>query len=332
MILAGDIGGTNCRLAIFASERTGLRLLWRETYPSRERPGLVEILQSMRGETDLPIRAATFGIAGPVEKGRVQATNLHWSVESDAIARELGLSSIGLLNDLEASAIGLQELGPDDFATLQAGERDERGNRALVSAGTGLGEAGLFFDGVRHRAIPSEGGHATFAPTSELEVRLWRFLAARHGHVSWERVVSGPGLFAIYEFLRDVEHMAEPTWLAERIANADPSVEVSRAGLEGESELARRALLLFSRLYGAEASNVAVKFLARGGVFLGGGIPPKVLPVLASGAFLEGFLYKGRMQKLLERIPVKVVLHEDTALLGAARHAACVLEGEERRG
>ena len=327
MILAGDIGGTNCRLAILALERDRLRLQWRKTYPSREHAGLVEILHALREETDLPIRAASFGVAGPVEKGRVEGTNLPWVVEADAIARELGLDRVGLLNDLEANAIGLDELGPEDFATLQEGERDERGNRALVSAGTGLGEAGLFFDGERHRAVPSEGGHSTFSPGNELEVRLWRFLAARHGHVSWERVVSGPGLFAIYEFLRDVEHGSEPAWLAERIASGDPSKEISRAGLEQTSELARRALLLFARLYGAEAGNVAVKFLARGGVFLGGGIPPKVLPALQTGAFLEGFLDKGRMRSLLERIPVKVVLHPDTALLGAARHAARTLQG-----
>jgi glucokinase len=328
MILAGDIGGTNTRLAFFSIENERLKQAAENVYPSRKYPGLEEIVVEFIQANQLPVTQAAFGIAGPVRNGRCQATNLPWVVDARPLAARLNLDHVGLLNDLEANAYGIATLEPDSFATIQPGHPEARGNAVVVSAGTGLGEAGLFWDGRSHRPFATEGGHASFAPANELEDELLRYLRPQFGHVSWERLVSGPGLFHIYKFLRDTGRGAEPAWLTEEMKQKDPSAVISRAALEDRSELCAAALEMFVKLYGSEAGNMALKVIATGGVYLGGGIAPKILPKLKSSAFLDSFAAKGRMHVLLEAIPIRVILDDKTALRGAARSA--ILESASR--
>ena len=321
MILAGDVGGTNFRLALFEFDGRSLRRIWRQTYPSRG-GGWLDPLRRARAAMDLSsIRAASLAVAGPVEDGTAELTNLGWSISAEALARELGLPRAGILNDLEASAYGLLALEERALVTLNAGAGSPVGNRVLCSPGTGLGEAALFWDGQRYWPIASEGGHASFSPLATQEHELALYLRRKHGHVSWERVLSGPGLADIYEFL-STEKGAESEGLEELGAGSDRSAAITRAALTGTCPLAQRALEHFVRLLGVEAGNLALKFLARCGVYLGGGICPRIRAFLERPLFLEGFLDKGRMRSLLERIPVRLVLDPDCALLGAARHAA----------
>lgn len=319
MILAGDIGGTNTRLALFetpggsgVSPEKGLgrqALVVEERFPSREHATLDEIVRAFVAKHGARVEAACFGIAGPVKGGRSETTNLPWVVDARRLAGELGTERVGLVNDLEANAHGIAELAPADFHVLNAGAAGAAGNAAVISAGTGLGEAGLAWDGARHHPFASEGGHADFAPRGDLEIELWRFLTKefRLSHVSWERVLSGPGLVNIHRFLGGA---------------LDSAAAISAAAAAGRDRAAVQALDLFVSIYGAEAGNLALKVMATGGVFVGGGIAPKILPKLAEGGFVEAFVAKGRMRGLLEAIPVRVVLNDRAALLGAARVAA----------
>jgi glucokinase len=322
MILAGDIGGTSTRVALF--EVTGDRLVSRvqTNFPSGKYPGLEAILSEFLVANRSPIDVACFGIAGPVRQGRVETPNLTWVVDAQHLAHQLGLKAVALLNDLESTAYGIATLGRMDFAVLNEGAPVEQGSRAVIAAGTGLGEAALHWDGALHRPFASEGGHTDFAPRDELEVELLLRLRKRFGHVSYERVVSGPGLLNLYEFLRDSGRGSEPSWLSERLRQEDPSAVIATAALEKSSELCVLALERFVSSYGAEAGNLALKVLATGGVYVGGGIAPKILPKLKEPIFLESFLDKGRYRKLMESIPVRVILNDRTALLGAARYAA----------
>lgn len=321
MILAGDIGGTKTRLALYERDARRLTLLACESYPSRAHPDLESILRIFLAARGARVEAAAFGIAGPVRDGRCETTNLAWVVDARHLAPVLGLAAVGLVNDLVANASGLAELGPDDLAVLNEGSPGAGGNSAMISAGTGLGEAGLVWDGRRHLPFDSEGGHASFAPTDEIEVAVYHYLRSRFGHVSWERVLSGPGLVNLYSFLRDTGQEEEPEWLRERLAQGDAAAAISEEAQEGRSALCARALDLFVRLYGAEAGNVALKFMATGGVYVGGGIAPKIIGRLRAPGFMERFADKGRMRRLLESMPVRVVLNDRTALLGAARLA-----------
>ncbi len=321
MILAGDIGGTHTRLAFFAVEGGRFEATVEETYPSREYPGLEEIVVEFIKAKQLPMTQAAFGIAGPVQNGRCQATNLPWVVDSRQLAARIGLERVILLNDLEANAYGIATLAPSSFALIQQGHPEAKGNAGVISAGTGLGEAGMYWDGREHRPFATEGGHASFAPSDELQDELLRYLRPQFGQVSWERVVSGPGLLSLYKFLRDTGRGSEPAWLAEEMKQKDPSAVISQAGLEGRSELCASALELFVKLYGAEAGNLALKLIATGGMYLGGGIAPKILPKLDSDEFRGAFAAKGRMQGLLETIPIRVILDDKAGLRGAARCA-----------
>jgi glucokinase len=233
----------------------------------------------------------------------------------------LGIRTVELINDLEANAYGIVLLEPRDFVVLNEGVPDASGTAALISAGTGLGEAGLHWEGNHYQPFPSEGGHADFAPRNELEVDLLLFLLNQYEHVSYERVLSGSGLYNIYKFLRDTGRGDEPVWLADQMRLEDPSAVISRAALEGSCELCVHALDEFISFYGAEAGNLALKFMATGGVFVGGGIAPKIIQKLRGSGFMEAFVAKGRMKQLLESIPVRVILNDKTALVGAARYA-----------
>lgn len=330
-ILAGDVGGTNSRMAVFDARDDHLEQLWTTTFPSRQHKSLVEVVRTASIDSKQTVDAASFGVAGPVRNGVCRATNLPWTIDAREIAAALELPSAGLINDLEANAYGLAALGPADLLTLQRGDPDARGNAALISAGTGLGEAGLYWDGSAHHPFASEGGHASFAPdmasARELDFELLRWLAERLGHVSWERVLSGPGLYNIYQFLRERGVASEPAELAQRIAAGDPGAAITQAALKGEFDLAVQALMMFTRFYGAEAGNIALKLMATGGVYIGGGIAPRIASWLQKPIFLDAFLDKGRMRPLLESMPVRVVLNDRTALLGAARHALSSHEG-----
>lgn len=326
MILAGDIGGTNTRLAFFEGTPDRLTTVVLEVFPNRGEKGLEAIAARFLAKHHLHADAVCFGVAGAVRDGTVEATNLPWTVSARQISSELGVADVELVNDLEANAHGIAMLDQTDFVVLNAGAPGSGGNRALISAGTGLGEAGLLDEGGgNYRPFPSEGGHADFAPRNELELDLFRYLMGRFEHVSYERVLSGPGLHNIYQFLRDTGRGEEPAWLAEQIAQGDPSAAIAKSALEGTSEICVHALDMFVSIYGAEAGNLALKFIAIGGTFVGGGIAPKILRKLSSSAFMKAFQAKGRVSSLLKDIPVRVITNDKTALLGAGRVAAKML-------
>jgi glucokinase len=322
VILAGDVGATNTRLAWYAVSNGALVPGVTRTYPSREHASLDDVVAAFVGASPAVPRHACFGVAGPVRDGRVEAINLPWVVDAKLLAARLGLPEVLLVNDLEANAWGLAALPDADFAVLQSGRPVPAGNAAVISAGTGLGQAGLVWDGRLHRPVASEAGHADWAPQDELQIGLWRFLTAEVGHVSVERVLSGPGLHNIYRFLRDGQGLVEPGWLAEALAHEAPAPVISCVALEGRAEIAVRALALFVAIYGAEAGNLGLRMLATAGVYVGGGIAPRILPALQGRTFLDAFAGKGRLRPFLEQIPVRVVLNDRAALLGAARRAA----------
>ncbi|HMG32889.1 MAG TPA: glucokinase [Blastocatellia bacterium] len=320
MILAGDVGGTSTRLAFFTIEGGRLNLVVEKDYPSHRHKGLDEIVGQFVSHHRLAIEYACFGIAGPVQHQRVETPNLPWVVDQETLAGELRIQSVWLINDLVANTYGALMLEEKDLAVLNPGSPNA-GNAAVISAGTGLGEAGAYWDGKHFHPFACEGGHADFAPRNDLEVDLLRYLLKTYGHASWERVVSGPGLLHIFNFLRETGHGEAPGWLLDEMEHGDPSAAISKAALEGKCGLCEQALDLFISCFGSEAGNLALKLLATGGVYIGGGIAPKILQKLRGPAFLESFVAKGRFKHLLEAIPVRVILNDKAALFGAARYA-----------
>ncbi|MGB7585033.1 MAG: glucokinase [Terriglobales bacterium] len=327
MILAGDIGGTHARLAFFDVNNGDFRLVSASVFPSREYSGLDEIVSHFVDSSSLHPDAACFGVAGPVRDGKVETSNLPWTIEAKRLADELKLPSAALINDLEANAWGISTLSAKDVVCLNHVEGQPVGNQAVISAGTGLGEAGMYWDGTKYHIFACEGGHSDFAPRNELEIELLQYLSGLYGHVSYERIVSGPGLVNVFHFLRDTGRGAEPKWLTDEMQTSDPAAAISRAALEGKCPLCEHALDLFISIYAAEAGNLALKLFATGGVCLGGGIAPKLVSKLVGPLFMQAFVAKGRMQPLLEAIPVKVITNEQTALIGAARCAVARASG-----
>jgi glucokinase len=328
MILAADVGGTKTALGLFDEHADGLTAARERVLPSHQFGAFEDLLTAFLAESPAPVvTTACFGVAGPVVQGRVVATNLPWQLDERRLAAVIPAQRVKLVNDLEAMAHGLLALPAGALLTLQAGQRHD-GNMALVAAGTGLGEAMLMGTGARYEVMASEGGHVDFAPRTDVEIALLRFLRLRHGHVSYERVLSGPGLLNIYTFLRETGGAPQPTWLTERLGHGDPAAVISEAALEGADATCAGALDLFVSIYGAEAGNLALKALAVGGVFLGGGIAPKIAARLtADDTFVRAFRDKGRLASLLAEIPVKVVLDPRVALLGAARLARALRAG-----
>ncbi len=350
MILAGDVGGTKVHLALFDWKDQRVEPERERTFASDDFERFEDLLEEFiqpeapadddeGEETDdasepaeagekhnaaerPPIEAACIGVAGPVLDNRVRTTNLPWILDGDTLAKQFNIPYVSLLNDLEATAYGLLVLTPDELEVLNAGNPPKTKHPlALIAAGTGLGEGILFWDGVRYQPMPSEGGHADFAPNSDLEIDLLRHLRSIYLHVSYERVLSGAGLHAIYEFLRDTKKN-EPTWIAERLKVGDPPAIIAEAGLKKQAEIATQALDMFASIYGAEAGNLALKAMALSGVYLGGGIAPKLITKLKDGTFLRAFTAKGRYKRALSAIPVRVIMNDKTALLGAAAVAA----------
>ncbi len=320
-ILAGDIGATKTRLAVVEVSGTQVKIVREVSYPSRDYSTFEKLLDDFSSGTEIPAHAA-FGIAGPVQGRVAKTTNLPWHIDADVLKQQFGFARCDLLNDLEATAYGLPALGVDDFCVLQRGAPDACGNAAVIAAGTGLGEAGLYWDGQHHQPFATEGGHASFSPDNELDMALLRHLQQKHQHVSWERVVSGMGLLDMHEFLRLHHHVAVPQWLEEEMRSGDAAAAIANAALSGRDDICVETLDWFVRLYGAEAGNLALKVMSRGALYLGGGIAPKILPLLRNGAFLDAFLNKGRMRSLLETMPVRVILNDRAALFGPALRAA----------
>jgi glucokinase len=322
MLLAGDIGGTKSRLAIFADEGSPRTPLKGEVLPSGRFGGVEALLREFLKRADLPVDRACLAIAGPVIDGRAAVTNLPWIADAENLCRTFGLRSVQLLNDLAATARAVPLLEAADLRTLSPGEPAMGGAIAVIAPGTGLGEAFLTWDGKRYREHASEGGHADFAPASRLAADLLKVLVKQAGHVSVETVCSGPGIRRIYDFLRDraeAAEAAEPPWLAGRLAGADdPAAVIVEAALTEREDLCVRTVTLFLSILGAEAGNLALKTLATGGVYLAGGIAPRLLPLLAEAPFLKAFRCKGRMADLLFRMPIHVILEPRAALIGAA--------------
>jgi glucokinase len=339
MILAGDVGGTKVHLALYNFEAGRLNPVRDEKFPAHEFASLDDVVKTFLSAGDpnqtQQIAAACFGCPGPVRDGRLKLTNLPWTLDSRDLQKSLSIEHIFLINDLEANGYGIPELAPESIHTLHEGDPAATGHRGLIAAGTGLGEALLIWDGKTHRPIPSEGGHCDFAARTDREIALLQYLRkALDGRVSWERVVSGLGIKNVYEFLRDVEKIEEPQWLRDRMAAEDPNAVIGQCAEDGSSPLCFETMKTFASAYGAEAGNIALKVLAAGGMYLGGGIAPKMLKTLGSGGFMQAFLDKGRLSPLLETVPVRVILDDTCALLGAAAFAearAAELSGRSER-
>lgn len=321
MILGGDIGGTKTNLALFEKDHEKLKIIHEEKYSSKGHSSLEEIVQDFIHKYSAKVDSACFGIAGPVKDGEVKTTNLAWDVKSDSLSKSLSNAKVIFLNDLEANAWGIDELDADEFHVLQKGTGKTKGNRALISAGTGLGEAGLYFDGKEYHPFATEGGHADFSPRSGKEIALLKHLSKSFEHVSYERVLSGQGLYNIYQFLKDYHNSKTSKEMAEEMKKNDPAIVISKKALDNSDPLSVEALEVFVDLYGAEAGNCALRYMAYGGVYLGGGIAPKIIEKLEKSNFLNSFLNKGRFKPLLETFTIKVILNDKTALLGAGRCA-----------
>ncbi|MFT4112706.1 glucokinase [Silvibacterium sp.] len=336
MILAGDVGGTKVHLALYEFQQGRLTHVHDEKYPAQQHAGLEEIVREFLTANGSPnVTAACFGVPGPVRGGRLKLTNLPWILDTRELSMHLKIEHLFLINDLEANGYGIPELAADQIFELSAGDSGVVGNRGLVSAGTGLGEAILVWNGKSHTPMASEGGHADFAPRNELEIDLLRYLQKElNGRVSYERVVSGIGLKNVYSFLRDDKKLEEPAWLKERMQQEDPNAVIGELGESGENELCTKTLDIFAAVYGAEAGNLALKVLSVGGLYLGGGIAPKIMKKMKDGTFMKAFTDKGRLSDLLVHTPVRIILDSRCALLGAAAFAearAAELSGASAR-
>ncbi len=320
MILAGDVGGTKVHLALYDFINGKLSYSRDARYPAKDFSGLEEIVRLFLGSDT--VTSACFGVPGPVRDGRLRLTNLPWTLDSRELSFMLKIDHVFLINDLEANGYGVAELTPDQIFTLSEGDASQIGNRALIAAGTGLGEGILAWNGKLHIPMPSEGGHSDYAPRNEDEIDLLRYLKQKYnGRISFERVVSGMGFTNIYDFLRDVRGMEEPEWLRARMESEDPNAVITELALAAKSEICEKTLDMFVSAYGAEAGNLALKVLSIGGLYIGGGIGPRILEKLKDGTFMKAFTDKGRLSQLLINMPVRVILESRAALLGAAAYA-----------
>jgi len=324
IVLAGDVGGTKTRLGLFEVTRGRLRLLCEKTFLSKKYKGLENILgEFLKGQKG--IASACFGVAGPVTEEVIIATNLPWWINIQSLQKVLPLKKVEVINDLVANAYGISVLKKSDFEILNVG-KIKKGNEALISAGTGLGEAILFWDGQQHVPSPSEGGHAEFGPRNHLELELFHYLSSYFDHVSYERVLSGEGLFQLYQFLKDSKRFgSEPPWLFQKMKSEDPAEVISEMARLKKNKLCMKVLDLFTSIYGAAAGNLALQVVAIGGVYIGGGIAPKIIWKLKDGIFMKAFKDKGRLSHIVVHIPVKVIMNERTTLLGAASRAMVLL-------
>lgn len=337
IFLAGDIGATNSRISLYESRQDELLVLARETFPSQQFKGIHEILQKFTAlHPSKRPEYACLGVPGPVVNGKCLTTNLPWVLEDSDIQSALGIRKAWLLNDLEAIAYGIPHLGTEELHSLTQFTVAPGGNAAVIAPGSGLGQAVLYWDGERYHPFGSEGGHCNFAPADDLEIELLQYLRGIFSTVSWERLLSGPGIVHIYSFLKDTGRADEPLWLAKRLEVAvDPAAVISDEAFTDRAPICGQALDLFAQLLGSEAGNLALKVMAVGGVYIGGGIVPKLLPGFRKDLFMRGFQNKGRLTQVLENIPVHIVLNDETGIKGAAHFAqrgALLLRGGTDEG
>lgn len=322
IVLAGDVGGTKTNLALFRTSASGIEQLREAKYHSTEFNSVTAIIKAfLKEDPSVVPQRICLGVAGPVLDGKVDLTNLSWDLDIRDIRSETGVQDVSLLNDLEATAYGLTALTPDDFIVIHNAD-GQPGNMTIVAPGTGLGEAGLYWDGIAYHPFPTEGGHADFSPRTALDVELYQYLHKKYGVVSWERVVAGPAIYDIYQFLLIVRHGSTPEWLQEAFSKTDPSAVVSQAAMDETDPICVETMELFVRYLARESSNMVLKMKATGGLFLGGGIPPKIAPLLQHSTFLNHFLDCDRMQQLLKQVPIRIILNDRAALLGAAYYGA----------
>ncbi|MCW8821797.1 MAG: glucokinase [Sulfurovum sp.] len=323
MILAGDIGGTKTNLALFEIQEDTLVMQVQQQFASREFSSLTEVIMAFEKQTSMAqVNAACFGIAGPIIDGRCRTTNLPWDISTVDLQKHLHIDKVRLMNDLEATAYGMLYLPENEFVDLNPTGRILDGNRAIIAAGTGLGEAMLYYDGTDYHPIGSEGGHSDFAPVTRQQDELLKWMRNRYpGHVSYERILSGPGIYTLYEFLYESGFAAQPVSMMHIPEGKDRSAMVSECALTERDPLCLEALRMFAEIYGAEAGNLALKSMSLGGVYIGGGIAPKILEVLTNNHFMNGFASKGRFEEMLRGMQVKISLNTETALLGAAHFA-----------
>ena len=328
-ILSGDVGGTNTRLSVIDMESGCPETGSVHKFRSGDFNAFDVILKEFLSQTDSVVDAACFGVAGPVRDGRCETTNLPWVIDAEKIKVAFGWSDVVLINDLEAIAWGIPMLGADDFCVLNAGRPAAAGNAAVIAAGTGLGQAGLCWDGQRYIPFACEGGHTDFAPTNKTEMAFSDWLADQYGHVSWERVVSGMGLVNIYQFLLHYRDASSPEWLAGDIHSSDAAAAISAAAMTNKDAVCTEALDMFIRFFAAESGNLALKMMATGGLYIAGGIAPRILQRLKQADFMQAFSAKGRMFTLMQDIPVGVILKTEVSLLGAAMYLRSLDDGEE---
>ncbi len=322
-ILAGDVGATKTYLGFFHAEGGRAVPHVERAFQNAPYPRLAALLEDFfRTEGRPELSSACFGVAATPVGDRWAMTNLPWVIQAQTLRPVLRTERIFLLNDLEALGYGIPALAPEHWVALNTGHPAPEANAAVIAAGTGLGECILFWDGQRHRPMATEGGHADFAPRTAVEIEFLRYALQRLEHVSYERVVSGPGLHLMYRFLVEAGYGEEPAWLAAQLKGGDPSAAILEAALAGNSELAAKAVDMFVHAYGAEAGNLALKALARAGVYIGGGIAPRIADNLREGAFMQAFKDKGRLSPLVADIPVWVVMEPKASFYGAAAYAA----------
>jgi glucokinase len=318
IVLAGDVGGTNARIAIVEMDRRTARIVRERRYPSRDYPGLAPIVRRFCEEEATRPDRACFGIACPLVGDDCTAPNLPWTINGRALAAEIGISRTRIINDFVAVGYGIELLGPSDLVTLQEGRPEPQGPIALIGAGTGLGQGFLLWEGDHYRVLPSEGGHGDYAPRGKLQAGLLQFLDRQFDRVSWERLLSGPGLVNTYRYLHASAAAPEQATVRAEMEKEDPAAVIARHALARTDCLSDRALDLFCEIFGAQAGNLALTVVATGGVYLAGGIAPRIVERLKSGPFLTAFRDKGRLSELLARIPVHVIMNPNGALLGAA--------------
>jgi glucokinase len=318
-ILAADIGGTKTNMALYQADNEGLKLVSQKRYVSKDYPALTDIIGDFSGGK-LPDRISA-AVAGPVIDGKSKLTNLPWQLDSAAMSKDMN-TPVCFINDLEATAYGMAGLGENELATLAAGDPGSHGNIAIVAPGTGLGEAGLFWDGQRYHPFATEGGHSDFAPRNPIDIEIFHFLQRQYGHVSWERVISGMGIKNIFHFLTDDRKEQIPEWLSQRLQDGDPAAVISQSALLHEDLVCAQTMELFVRYLATESASLVLKLMATGGLYLAGGIPPKILPLLQSESWTRNFDNNGRMHDLSDRVPVHVVLNDKMALQGAAYYGA----------
>lgn len=315
LVIAGDVGATKTNLALFNTEGGQLVNVKEAQYPSKEFDSLADMLKVFCSELPLP-DAVSIGVAGPVFNNKAILTNLSWEIDGNLLVGQIGIPDIHIINDLEATAWGLAMLTEKDISIIHKGSGLPTGNGAIIAPGTGLGEAGLYWDGVSYHPFATEGGHGDFAPRDELDVELFYFLNEKFGHVSWERLLSGPGIENIYSFLRDKKKKEEPAWLAKEMENEDPAAVISQH--TDKAPICGETMELFIRYLARESANLVLKFNATGGLFIGGGISPKILPLFSQNKFYDAYCQSGRLNFLLEKVPLQIILNDKTAMLGAA--------------